>query len=144
MLVRQKLKKIRESTSITIQQAADALGYSTASGYTHWEERYKGEHLPMKIYKKLHKLLTSGGIDGVVIDELFGLGQGSLSLDKALLTEAIEVAEKVAKKNKINDRSEIIDCATQLYEIALEQRSQGEDAQISAVFANKILGTNRS
>lgn len=56
-----KLKELRERAGLSIRDVGRALG-SSGSSYSHYEYRYKEDHLPFRIAQQLARLYARHGI----------------------------------------------------------------------------------
>lgn len=84
--ISRELTALREETGATVRQLASALGYSTGSGYQHFEDRYKKEVLPADKARALagfysanfnidsQRLMGLADIEGTVITQRAVIG----------------------------------------------------------------------
>jgi phage repressor protein C with HTH and peptisase S24 domain len=74
--VTERLKALRNRAGATMAEAAQALGYKTASGYQHYEDPKKfGRHyLAHEIIEKLIPLLVGRGEPPITEEEVLNLG----------------------------------------------------------------------
>ena len=79
--VARQLKTLRNRTGLSVAQVAHYLGYATASGYQHYEDKYKRRYLPMELCKKLKPLFARHGISPQEVDALAGVSDALAAED---------------------------------------------------------------
>ena len=73
-----KLAELRSRTGLSVGAVAKELGYSSPTGYFHYESRYKKHYLPQELVVKLARLFSAYG---VAEGEVLALGGIDRSLD---------------------------------------------------------------
>lgn len=64
------LKELREEAGLATRAMATALGMKTHTAYQYYEDRYKKDHLPPALYKKVRAVLMSRGIKEERVQQL--------------------------------------------------------------------------
>lgn len=72
--VAKKLKELRRSFRVPVRELGRALRppYGGPSGYTHYEDRFKGEFIPVEVMKKLAPIFLRSGVPLERLNELTG------------------------------------------------------------------------
>ncbi len=65
-----KLKEIRRRSGLSIAQVSKAMGFHTASGYQHYEDRYKKDFLPADKIESFKTVFCPYGIEPGEIESL--------------------------------------------------------------------------
>jgi transcriptional regulator with XRE-family HTH domain len=74
----EKLKSLRERAGLSIRDVGAALG-SSGSSYSHYEYRYKEDHLPFRIAQQLARLYAEHGI---AAEDVMALAGNSVGLNE--------------------------------------------------------------
>jgi len=74
--VTERLKALRNRAGVTMAEAAQALGYKTASGYQHYEDpkKFLQKYLPHEIIEKLVPLFVGRSEPPITDQEVWDLG----------------------------------------------------------------------
>jgi hypothetical protein len=76
--VTERLKALRLRAGVTMAEAAQALGYKTASGYQHYEDprKFTRPYVPRETVEKLVPLFVGKGEPPIQKEEVWSLGGG--------------------------------------------------------------------
>ncbi len=79
-----RLKALRLEAGLSMAAVARHLGFSHASRYQHYEDRFKRGYLPLELAERLSPLFAQSGIDPVEVMALAGITRASRDTGRKL------------------------------------------------------------